>query len=369
MKKKENSSKTNNKTRVAIVCSNMGVGGGETIAARLCTYINSDKFEVKLFFVGEYEDNQIASILKENNVQYFCVGAKSGFTFKHYKIFSKAMKEFKPDVVHAHLDVTYSWVWTLLHRKPLIFTLHSNPFRWKDKRVQFLMKLKALQGKLKVIGCAKIIAEYAKECYKISDKKVGYIYNPIETEKYQEGAKFDRVVKFVHVGRFNKVKNHKLLVSAFAELEKRHSNVQLSLAGDGTLFEEIQDFAKEKKCKNINFLGNVSDILGLLKNSDVLVLSSDSEACPVVILEAMSAGLPIIATNVGGVPELVTDNGFVVEKGNAKAFTDAMAKMVEDIESAKIMGKKSLEYAKQYDKDVVTRQYEQEYLKFIKVEK
>lgn len=369
MKKKENSLKTNNKTKIAIVCSDMGVGGGETIAARLCTYINSDKFEVKLFFVGEYEDNQIASLLKENNVQYFCAGARSGFTFKHYKIFSKAMKEFKPDVVHAHLDVTYSWVWTLLHRKPLIFTLHSNPFRWKDKRVQFLMKLKALQGKLKVIGCAKIIAEYAKECYKISDKKVGYIYNPIETEKYQEGAKFAGTVKFAYVGRFSKVKNQKLLVSAFSELEKSHANVQLSLAGGGPLFEEIQEFAKEKDCKNINFLGNVSDVPYLLAESDVLVLSSDSEACPVVILEAMASGLPIIATNVGGVPELVTDNGFVVEKGNAKAFTEAMAKMVEDIESAKIMGKKSLEYAKQYDKEVIARQYEQEYLKFIKVEK
>ena len=369
MKKKENSLKTNNKTKIAIVCSDMGVGGGETIAARLCTYINSDKFEVKLFFVGEYEDNQIASLLKENNVQYFCVGARSGFTFKHYKIFSRAMKEFKPDVVHAHLDVTYSWVWTLLHRKPLIFTLHSNPFRWKDKRVQFLMKLKSLQGKLKIIGCAKIIAEYAKSCYKISSKKVGYIYNPIETEKYQKGAKFGETIKFVHVGRFNRVKNHKLLISAFAELEKIHSNVQLSLAGDGSLFEEIQDFAKEKGCKNINFLGNVSDIPGFLAESDALVLSSDSEACPVVILEAMASGLPIIATNVGGVPELVTDNGFVVEKGDAKAFTEAMAKMVEDIESAKIMGKKSLEYAKQYDKEVVARQYEQEYLKFVKVEK
>lgn len=369
MKKKDNSLKKNNKIRVAIVCGDMGIGGGETMAARLCTYVNSNKFEVKLFIVGEYQDNQIASLLKENNVQYFCVGANSGFTFKHYKIFSKAMKEFKPDVVHAHLDVTYSWVWSLLYFKPFIFTLHANPFYQKDKRVQFLRKIMCFLGKIKIIGCAKIIAEYAKECYKISDKKVGYIYNPIEREKYQEGAKFDGIVKFVYVGRFSKEKNQKLLISAFLELEKRHSNVQLFLAGAGPLFKEIQNFAKEKGCKNINFLGNVSDVPGLLAESDVLVLSSDTEACPMVILEAMASGLPIIATNVGGVPELVADNGFVVEKGNVKAFTEAMVKMVEDIESAKIMGKKSLEYAKQYDKDVVTRQYEQEYLKFVKVEK
>ncbi len=369
MKRKENLSKANSKKKIAIICGSMGVGGGETIAARLCTYINSNDFEVKLFIIGEYEDNQIAKMLKDNVVQYTCIGAKSGFSLKHYKIFSKAMREFKPDVVHSHLDSTYSWIWSLLHCKPLIFTLHSNPFRWKDKRVQFLIKLKSLQGKLKIIGCAKIIAEYAKKCYKISSKKIGYIYNPIEIENYQKGAKFDGNVKFAYVGRFNKVKNQKLLISAFSELEKTYSNVQLSLAGTGPRFDEIQNLAKEKGCRNIEFLGNVSDIPGFLAKNDVLVLSSDSEACPVVVLEAMASGLPIIATNVGGVPELVTDNGFVVEKGDVGAFTEAMAKIVDDFENAKIMGNKSLEYAKQYDKDVVTRAYEQEYLKFVKVEK
>ena len=80
-----------------------------------------------------------------------------------------------------------------------------------------------------------------------------------------------------------------------------------------------------------------------------------------VIIEAMAAGLPVIATNVGGVPELVTDNGIVVESDNIKAFSDAMIKMIEDKKLYKQMKEKSNEYVIQYDKSVISKKYEAEY--------
>ena len=360
---------TRKKMRVAIVSKSMDIGGGEMLAARLSTYIDSDKFDVKVFIIEKDQDNQIAKTLKESNVNYVALGCPHKFSFKGYKMFSKALKDFAPDVVHAHLDIAFSWIWTFLHNKPLVFTLHSNPYRWKDKRTSLVIKLKSLQGKLKVIGCAKIISQYAKDCYKLPSKQVGYIYNPIETDIYSKGGAFGNPIKFVHIGRFTAIKNHKLLINAFNRLQQTNKNVQLNLAGQGPLFNQMQDYAKEIGCENINFLGNVENVPQLLSESDVLVLSSKSEACPIVVLEAMASGLPIISTNVGGVPELVTDNGIVVKEGDEDAFTNAMQTLVDNIDLAKQMGEKSLIYSKQYDKDIITRQYELEYLKFSKLEK
>ena len=113
--------------------------------------------------------------------------------------------------------------------------------------------------------------------------------------------------------------------------------------------------------EKISFLGNVKDVPELLRESDALLLSSYSEACPMVIIEAMAAGLPVIATKVGGVPELVTDNGIVVESDDIKAFSAAMIRMIEDKKLYKQMKKKSNEYVIQYDKSVISKKYEAEY--------
>lgn len=352
--------------RVAIICGSMNIGGGEVMAARLSTYINRNQFEVKLFIIGKYMDNQISRLLNSMEVNYVCLGLISKFTWKNYCDFSKALQNFKPDIVHAHLDVSYSWIWTILHHKPLVFTLHSNPYRWLDKRVYFVMKLKALQGNLRIVGCAGTIAEYAKKCYRLSNKQVTFIYNPIDCEKYSLGSKMNKRVKFIHVGRFNAVKNHRMLITAFAELEKKFSEVELLLAGDGKLFVEMQDYVKNIGSKNIHFLGNVNNVSTILSQSDILVLSSDSEACPMVILEAMASGLPIIATKVGGIPELVTNNGLLVNKGDIKGLTEAMYRLACDKELRNEMGKKSLISARQFDKSIIVKKYEFEYTQLVK---
>lgn len=362
MKKKESISKTNRKIKVAVVLGTMNVGGGEVIASKLCSYVDRDKFDLKLFIIGKYQDNQIARILEDGGVEYTCLGLNNSFNFKRYKVFSKALKSFKPDVVHAHLDISYSWIWCILHNKPLLFTLHTDPYRLVDKRVRLVIKAKNLLGKMKMVCCSKATKERARTCYKLKEKRLAQIYNPIECDKYRKKIdENDGKIRFVHVGRFCEVKNHEMLIKAYAKIESKYDNVSLSLAGEGELKEQMQALATELGCKRINFLGNVKDIPSLLEKSDILLLSSHSEGLPTVILEGMAGGLSIISTDVGGARELVTNNGLLVQEGDEQGFVDAMDKLIQNPEIRKQMEINSYENIKAYDKSRIVKQYEDQY--------
>ena len=357
------------KTKIAIVSQSMNIGGGETMAAKLAGYIDSNLFDVKLFIVGKYAENQIASVLQQSGVDYECLDLPHSFNLKAYKLFSRAIKKFNPDVVHVHLDAAYSWVWCILNNKPLVSTLHSDPFRRKDKRVAAVIKLKSLQGNLRIIGCSQKTASLVKACYKVKDKYVGHIYNPIEIDKYtpSEYPQNGEISSLVAVGRLCEVKNYPLMLRAFKRVLDSGRTAKLYIAGTGPLQEETTCLADELGIsQSVHFLGNVSDIPVLLGRMDALLLSSLSEACPMVILEAMAAGLPVIATAVGGVPELVTDNGIVVESKDEIGFAEAINSLLDDPSRATQMHNKALEYAPKYDKTVIARQYELEYSKLTK---
>lgn len=350
------------KTKVAIVSQSMNVGGGEMMAARLASYIDSNKFDVKFFIISKKQNNQIKTILDESGISYECLGLPTSFNMKSYRVFSDAMKKFAPDVVHEHLDVCYSWIWCILHNCPLIATMHSDPYRRKSLRVATVMKLKAAQRNLKIIGCSQLIAQLIKKCYRIPDKYVRVIYNPIDTSEYIVSKHSCDVIKFVHIGRFHNVKNHNMLINAFYKSFHGVEKVKLYLAGDGPLLHDIQDKVKKMGMDGqIIFLGNVKNISALLAGMDVLVLSSISEACPLAILEGMAAGLPIVSTRVGGVPELVTNNGILVDNRDEENFSRALCLLAKDRQKLHEFAEHSIQNVKRFDKSIISDMYEEEY--------
>ncbi len=350
------------KLRLAIVCGTMNIGGGETMSAKLAGYIDREQFEVKYFVISNYIDNQIAERLHNDGTDFVCLGLPTSFSFKNYKVFKKAMKEFKPDVIHDHLFSAYSWVWALLHNKPMITTIHGDPGNG-DRRVKAIMKAKSVQGHLRVIACSKKTMQQTKDCYRLRDKFMGVIYNPISVDDFKPHEPIENTADFLAMGRLNKLKNYPLMLRAFKRVSEKLPTARLSIAGSGPLEAELKMLTEELNLsEKVTFLGNVTDIPTLLSQKSVLLLSSVSEACPMVILEAMASGVPTVATDVGGVPELITDNGIVVPSENEEAFAEAMIKITENADLLNEMREKSLEYSKNYDKKVITTLYEQEYL-------
>ena len=144
-------------------------------------------------------------------------------------------------------------------------------------------------------------------------------------------------------------------------------NAKLYLAGDGPLLNETKELVSALGMKDVVFfLGQINNIPQLLKNMDVFVLSSRSEACPISILEAMASGLPIISTKVGGVPELVTNNGILVESEDEQAFCEALKELFQNNDLRAKYSRNALINVLNFDRKTIIPQYEEEYRILVK---
>jgi L-malate glycosyltransferase len=143
------------------------------------------------------------------------------------------------------------------------------------------------------------------------------------------------------VARFHRVKDHAMLLHAFAEVAASRPDVDLLLAGDGPLRSDLERMAGELGISaRVRFLGVRDDVAALLQAADVFALTSVSEAASITLLEAMGSGLPVVVTNVGGNPEIVIDgeHGYLVARGDAGAAAQRLGELLDDEARAHAMG-------------------------------
>lgn len=144
------------------------------------------------------------------------------------------------------------------------------------------------------------------------------------------------------IGRPRPVKGFAYLLDAFAQIAVAYPDLYLVFVGDGPEKRPLQTAAAQLPCANrVRFLGDQQDIPRLLAGLDMLVLPSLWEGLPNVVLEAMAAGLPVVATAVGGTPELVTHNetGLLVPSQNPEALAQAISQLLDQPEQAAQMGR------------------------------
>ena len=161
----------------------------------------------------------------------------------------------------------------------------------------------------KIIAVSRGIEQYLEDEIKLPSCKISVVYNGININKIIQDSngihKFPIPSKyFIYLGRMSAVKNIKLIINAFdmADIEESH----LLLLGDGEQLEELKEYALHLSNSNkIHFLGSVSNPFPYLKKSSALLLASYSEACPMVVIEALALGVPIVTTPSKGAKELL----------------------------------------------------------------
>ena len=137
----------------------------------------------------------------------------------------------------------------------------------------------------------------------------------------------------ISVGRLAEAKDQSTLLSAIDVLEKQGRNIYLILVGNGEMQIPLEKEISQKRLKDCVYLaGGRSDVYQLLPGADAFILSSKREGFPMSILEAMASGLPVIATNVGGIPEVIKDeqNGILVSPQDQNALANAICRVLDD---------------------------------------
>lgn len=245
-----------------------------------------------------------------------------------------ARKDF--DVIHAHYAVPQGFLGVLLkklQRKPLVTTVHGSDITVLAKSAlgRLLVKF-VLRNSDRILA----VSEFLKsEVVKlgVSEGKVRVIYSgvpvhqkpPVSSLKLPDGE----IIAFV--GGLVQQKGVDVLLRAYKLVSERRHGTALVIVGDGRERAGLEKLDIELGT-NAHFVGSMENIAPVLEKSAVLVLPSREEGFGLVLLEAMNVGVPVIASRVGGIPEIVRHgyNGILVEKENPEELADAILKVLND---------------------------------------
>jgi L-malate glycosyltransferase len=206
------------------------------------------------------------------------------------------------------------------------------------------------------------------------DSKLVVIPNGLPDECFAPTPpQFPRVPGRVRIGMIARMndpsKNHSLFLRVASHLIKKRAEVDFVLAGDGPLRPSLEKEAQDLGlAARVQFLGDCRDVAGLFASLDINVLTSRSESLSNVILEAMAAGVPTVACDVGGNPELLRngENGFLVPDGDEHEFTAAVDQLVENPALRQVTGVRArAETQAQYSMSRVRDLYENLYAELL----
>lgn len=299
------------------------------------------------------------------------------YNYYSYAKLIKILKRENPDIVHLHtpLDITLS-VFDAVKRLnlPLIFTAHD--YLLLCRRVILLHKSGEVCTDKNV---NKFCGFYRSLTKKIVDNKADVVIFPSEfiCQMFRRHGFFEKTKKVIlphpvrlnnaglrtdnavinkpnlnilYVGSLTRHKGIQILIEAVRRIKK--DNLRLAIVGSGRYKDKLEDMANSDK--RIAFYGKISndDIEVWYNKADVLVVPSVwNEVFGIVILEAFRAGVPVIASSIGGIPEVVKDNynGFLFEPGDVDQLKQVLESIIENPEVLARLGNNAKNYAKQYE--------------------
>ena len=251
------------------------------------------------------------------------------------KLYKKAVKLVgRPDVIHAHF-YSIAAVASVLKKKfdmPIIVTEHSSKLNRNILEISKLdVKLanKAYQNADRVIAVSNALAKNLKTNFNV-DAEV--IHNIVDVSKFQYVKREPKdTFTFISIGNLVQIKRFDILIEAFAKAFKDDKSVFLKIVGSGPEKEKLQSLVNQYNMVNrIILLGEVGrdKLKEIYSQGDAFVLASRSETFGVVFIEAMTTGLPVIATDCGGPSDIVNEkNGYLIPVNDKQALVDALIKM------------------------------------------
>ena len=319
--------------KIVIITRNMLAGGAERVIAQIANYFNDKGVECTLITTDK---NSISYVL-DKDISIKEIGVKSNNKIidriKRYKIIRKLVKEERPNCVLTMPEDTGVYVILALlgTNIPVYVSERNNPWIMPDVRITRILR------KLMYPFATGIIfqTETAKSYFdnRIQNKGV-VLPNPVDANRIPEPHRGQREKVIVGAGRLSKQKNFPLLINAYANFHKKHSDYSLVIYGEGYEREKLQDLIDDLKLtQNVQLAGRKTNLLELMNNASMFILTSDYEGMPNVLLEAMCMGMPVISTDCpsGGPRQLIVNNtnGILIPVADQLALENAMNKMID----------------------------------------
>jgi len=322
------------------------IGGAERLLLTLADHIDAARFELALgvFVDAREERNDFFVEAQQHGVTLLPIEIKGAFDPGQLFKLLRILRSFRPDVLHAHGYKTnlFAFILARCTEIPVVATVHG----WLHSTKKLTRKIDTLNRRLlpyfdQVIAVSSQIEKEllrsgvpAKRLLQLNNvaamQRRGVNQQPLPERRNPSAASF-KMVGFI--GRLEPVKGGADFIAAAAEILASTSKVKFVIAGAGSKKQNLQAQVHELGLETqVEFLGFVEDPAALLQQLDVYVLPSLDEGVPLSLLEAMAAGVPVVASRVGGVPEVIEAgvNGLLVPPRRPDLLAEAIKSCLDN---------------------------------------
>lgn len=365
---------------IAHVIYRLDVGGMENGLVNLINGLPRNRYRHAIICLTRSSEFQ--NRLRGDNVDIYELRKREGKDFLTYVRFWRLLRKLRPTILHTRNLGTLDLA--------LIAMLAGVPVRvhgehgWdagdafgQSYKYRLLRKLCNV-AVTKYVAVSQDIKNWLQNVTGVRSDNVQQIYNGVDVDKFQPKGPIvklpfkgpDKASLVVGaVGRMDRIKNFDLLITAVARLVEgsceRRDRLRLVIVGHGSQLRDLQGLVEELKLEDIVWMpGERHDIAELLRSMDVFVLPSRNEGISNTILEAMSTGLPVIATEVGGSPELVSDGetGQLIPANDPGAISDAIERFLVEPDLINVQGKAARDHiVKRFSLPAMVASYAQLY--------
>ncbi|WP_424597126.1 glycosyltransferase [Caldisericum exile] len=299
-----------------------------------------------------YSRNVYKEDLLKNGINLYDLSLPFKYDFSGIFKLVKLIRENSYDIVHVHLfpaDLFGALASLFVDKKTkFIFSEHSIYNRRRNFKLYKPIDIFVYSRYKRIVCVSNLVKEELINYIPRLVSKVIVIKNAIPVDDIKEDIQ--KIYDVLFVGRLEKEKGVDILIKAVYEIQSKQSlNLKVALVGDGSLKSEYKKLVKYLSLEdNIKFLGIRRDVEKLMRLSKIFVLPSRYEGLPMVILEAMANRIPIIATKVGGIPEVIEDGieGLLVEPESKDELTKKILYLLNNPSLREQLSKNAFEKVK-----------------------
>ncbi len=344
------------KKEVLFITGSMGRGGAERVISILTNELVNRGWKVHIATIlsGKvgYDLNPVIDLIDLSNEKM----NQLLDTPRMIRAIRKVVKEIKPDAVISFMLTIniVTWLAAMGLNIRFIPSERNDPSTGRSKLKHWL-SCRAYANSYRTV----FQTERAKSYFPKSVQQKGVIIpNPVKVDEFYIPTGNHKIVS---VGRLELQKNKKLLIEAFYDVYKNHSEYSLHIYGEGTQEGELRQLIGKLGLDDKVFMhGNVNDVHKQISDAEIFVLSSDYEGLSNALLEAMMMGLPCVTTDCAGATDAVENgvDGIIVPIRDRKKLAAAMEKLISDENMRNQFSQKAIEHSKKFSVDNVVNQWE-----------
>ncbi|MSR65684.1 MAG: glycosyltransferase [Verrucomicrobiae bacterium] len=332
--------------RVLHFITELEIGGAERLLVSILPRLDRTKFEPSVVYL---HGDDLRPELERAGIRVTRINSKGKFDVAAFSQCVQLLRDEKSDILHTHLiqaDLLGFFAARRARVPAIISTKHNT--NYFHSHALWLPRVDAFVNRrvTRIIAVSAAVKKHYIEQQQLPAEKIEVIRNGIDLGRFRNAQPIDKTTLglkpadklVVCVASLKVKKGHSVLLQAWPHVVAKHRNACLALVGDGPLRDELKRAASPLPFDGtVHFLGNRSDVPAILAAADVFVLPSLWEGFGIAVVEAMAAGVPVVASRVDGVCEIIRDrqDGVLVPPSEPDKLAQAIVELLSDGEWAK----------------------------------